>query len=216
MPRRETAEADTNSGIRSNKENLLSFPSLYLLSQAILGAKRARRKCIDEYAHPQAGMRVLDIGCGPGYVLEYLPRVAYHGFDTSEDYIAYARRKYGERGKFYCQRFDAAMAKELGPFDLVLMAGLLHHLNDAEVVDVLDVSKQSLAKNGNLITLDGCYEAGQSSIAKFLLSRDRGGFIREEPVYLRLASKVFDRVDSHVRHDLFSFPYTALVMVCTS
>ena len=52
----------------------LKFPSLYLLSQGILGAKRARKKCIEEYARVEPGMRVLDIGCGPGYVVQYLPK----------------------------------------------------------------------------------------------------------------------------------------------
>src|SRR2546428_778256 len=53
-------------------KDTLKFPSLYLFSQAILGAKRARKYCIDEYAWPQPGMRVRDIGCGPG--IRYLDR----------------------------------------------------------------------------------------------------------------------------------------------
>jgi 2-polyprenyl-3-methyl-5-hydroxy-6-metoxy-1,4-benzoquinol methylase len=193
----------------------LSFPRLYLFSQAILGAKRARKRCIKEYARPRPGMRVLDIGCGPGYVIEYLPTVFYHGFDTSSGYIAYARRKYGQRGNFHCQRFDASVAKELGFFDLVLMAGLLHHLNDSEAFGLLDITSQSMSPEGRLITLDGCYATGQSRAARFLLDRDRGAHIREEKAYVRLASGIFGRVDAHIREDLFSFPYTALVMICT-
>jgi len=192
----------------------LRFPSLYLFSQAILGAKRARKRLIDEYAQPQPGMRVLDIGCGPGYVIEYLPKVEYYGFDVSSLYITYAKRKYGEQGAFYCQRFDAAVASELEPFDLILMAGLLHHLNDQEVSSLLELSKRAIKKTGSLVTLDPCYDRTQSPIAKFLLDRDRGHYIREADPYVALASGVFRHVDFHVRDDLFFLPYTALVMVC--
>jgi cyclopropane fatty-acyl-phospholipid synthase-like methyltransferase len=192
----------------------LRFPSLYLLSQGILGAKHARKKCIEEYARVESGMRVLDIGCGPGYVVQYLPKVRYFGFDISEAYIDYAKQKYGTRGAFFAQRFDANMATKLGPFDLILMAGLLHHLNDAEAAELLDLSKQAISSTGRLITLDPCYHANQSSIAKFLMKRDRGESIRESTEYVRLASKRFGHVELHIREDLFFLPYTAAVMVC--
>jgi SAM-dependent methyltransferase len=95
----------------NSRELLLECPELYLLSQGILGGKKARKRCIQEYAYTEAGMRVLDLGCGPGYIIEYLPRVCYHGFDINARYIEYARRKYGELATFSCQNFDRAVTK---------------------------------------------------------------------------------------------------------
>lgn len=192
----------------------LKFPSLYLLSQGILGARHARKKCIEDYARVEPGMRVLDIGCGPGYIVQYLPKVCYFGFDISPQYINYAKRKYGTHGTFFAQRFDAKMARNLGPFDVILMAGLLHHLNDAEATDLLDLSKQAISNRGRLITLDPCYYANQSSIARFLMNRDRGESIRESAEYVTLACKTFGNVQLYIREDLFFVPYTAAVMVC--
>jgi len=192
----------------------LQFPSLYLLTQGILGGKRARRKCIQEYGRIEPGMRVLDIGCGPGYVVNYLPKVSYFGFDISPQYVAYANRKYGKQGTFFPQPFDAEMAKKLAPVDLILMAGLLHHLNDAEAIALLELSKQAISRTGRLITLDPCHEPNQSPVAKFLMDRDRGESIRQADQYEALASQIFGHVDLHIREDLFFFPYTAAVMVC--
>jgi SAM-dependent methyltransferase len=176
---------------------------------------RARKRCIQEYAQVRPGMRVLDIGCGPGYLIEYLPAVSYYGFDISAKYINYATRRYGDRGKFYCQRFDAAIAKTLGSFDLILMAGLLHHLEDQEAIDLLGLSKEVLSTTGHLVTLDPCYSRRQSRMARFLLKKDRGQSIRDASGYVGLASRTYSQVDSHVRDDLFFVPYTALVMVCS-
>ena len=65
-----------------------------------------------------------------------------------------------------------------------------------------------------MVTLDGCYIQGQSRIARALLRRDRGKFIRDLSAYLKLADAHFNDVRSDVRHDLLSFPYTLLIMTC--
>ncbi len=194
---------------------ILRRPRLYLLSQALMGAKRARRLCVEQYAGPRPRLRILDIGCGPGYVVEYFPDPIYVGFDVESKYIEYAENQYGNRGDFYCRPLDADAVTTLEPFDLVLMTGVIHHLNNSEAADLLALSRRALKDRGaRLITLDPCYQRGQSRIARFLLDHDRGQHIRTEDAYVELASGIFPRVDSHVRHDLFYVPYTCIVMQC--
>lgn len=194
----------------------MSNPTLYLFLQGILGAKRARFICVRDYMRPAAGQRVLDVGCGPGYVIEYFPKCEYVGFDIDQDYVRYANQKYGHKGTFYCQELDDDAAKHLMPFDLIIMNGLLHHLKDDQVTKLLRLTKAILKPRGKIVTLDGCYTETQSNIAKKLLDYDRGKFVRKEKDYVRLVSAIFPSVDAHIRHDLMLIPYTLLIMQLSS
>ncbi|HYB76961.1 MAG TPA: class I SAM-dependent methyltransferase, partial [Candidatus Bathyarchaeia archaeon] len=72
--------------------SLLSLPSAYRLFWNAIGGRDYIRILIGEYVKPQPGNRILDIGCGPGHVLPYLPEVEYTGFDLSPQYIETARQ----------------------------------------------------------------------------------------------------------------------------
>jgi SAM-dependent methyltransferase len=192
--------------------SLLSYPSIYLYLQGLIGAKRARRECVRQYISYVPGQRVLDVGCGPGYVIEYLPECDYVGFDTDQKYINYARNKYGHSGIFFCQEFCDDALRNMNTFDLVIMNGLLHHLDNNEVIALFKRIKCILRSGGQVVTLDGCYVEGQSSIARRLLGLDRGKYVRDEKTYVSLASEVFGSTVSHIRHDLLRVPYSLIIM----
>ncbi|HEX2122402.1 MAG TPA: class I SAM-dependent methyltransferase, partial [Thermoanaerobaculia bacterium] len=52
---------------------LLEVPALYESVQRLLGADAARKRFVARFLRPLPGARILDIGCGPGPLLEYLP-----------------------------------------------------------------------------------------------------------------------------------------------
>jgi hypothetical protein len=54
----------------------------------------------------------------------------------------------------------------------------------------------------------------QSRAAKYLLSRDRGQFVRDEKGYTGLAKTRFDEVRVSIRHDLLHIPYTHIILEC--
>lgn len=195
-------------------KSLLDYPLVYLSLQAAIGAKRARKLCLNQFALPLGGERVLDVGCGPGFVIDYLPQVDYVGIDIDRRYIDHAKRHYGDRGEFHCYELTAERARDLGTFDLILLNGVVHHLDDATAVELLGILANSLNTGGRLMTLDGCYMESMSPISRFLLNQDRGDFVRPRKEYENLASGLFAEVDATHRTDLFHIPYDALVMVC--
>src|SRR5688500_12665468 len=140
--------------------SILAHARVYSFFALLVGAKRGRRLHIDRFVRPHAGYRILDIGCGPADILESLPPVEYHGFDLSSDYIAAARKKFGTRGEFHVEAVSAETVKKYAGFDLVLATGVLHHLSDAEALDLFRIAEAALKPDGRLVTLDGCFVEG--------------------------------------------------------
>ena len=201
--------AQITHGVRA----ILSHPAIYSTFQYLMGAHQARTRFVKNSVRPHAGMRILDIGCGPGDVLAYLPDVDYCGFDISEAYIERANRRFGSRGKFYAQALAASDVDGLPPCDVVLATGLLHHLDDEAAVHVLQLASRALKPGGRLLTVDPCVEPGQNPIARFLVTHDRGRNVRNKAGYASLASAVFKSPRVEVRHQAW-IPYTHCLMEC--
>lgn len=193
---------------------ILDTPFCYEFYHRLIGAGYRTRVLMNEYIRPKEGDRILDIGCGPGNMVPYLPKCGYLGFDNNESYIETARQRYGDRGDFRCERVSNHTVQELGGFDIVLALGLIHHLDDSEARDLFSLGHQALKPGGRMITNDGCYRPNQSATKRYLLSRDRGQFVRTEQEYVALAKASFQTVTPHIREDVLRIPYTHLVLVC--
>jgi SAM-dependent methyltransferase len=164
---------------------------------------------------PRPGDRILDIGCGPGDVVDFLPEgVHYVGFAESDTYLRSARKRFGHRAEFYCERVGDKQLQELASFDIVLAFGVLHHLDDTRALQLFRLAHQALKPGGRLFTIDGCYLQGQSFLARWLLNKDRGKNVRSEGGYRALADAVFSDVCPSLHHRLFRVPYTILVLEC--
>jgi|ERR1700722_14192502 SAM-dependent methyltransferase len=193
-------------------KRLLNSPVIYQSFQEAGGFFGARVKAIEEFLNIESGVSVLDIGCGPGYILKHLSRnVHYVGYDIDQSYVDHANTKFGGRGSFYCRLFDATAAQELSPVDIVMMNGVLHHLSDAELAGTLTNARSVLRPGGIFFSLDGCYCPGQSAFRKWMLDNDRGHFVRDEAGYRAILGSVFEDVELHVREGYSRIPYTFVI-----
>lgn len=178
-----------------------------------MGARAARRELVREHVRPFAGCRILDIGCGTARILDDLPEVEYHGFDLSQRYIDDATRRYGVRGHFNCALVQQAPIDYLGPFDIVMATGVLHHLDDEQSVGLMRLAHSALRTGGRLVTIDPCYASDQNAVSRFLVSRDRGQNVRSAEQYRDLAGAVFSQVMGEIRHRVW-IPYTHWIAEC--
>lgn len=193
--------------------SILAVPVVYQLWWNVVGGPGRAKVLISEYIKPGVGGRILEIACGPGTIVGYLPQSEYVGFDISSRYIERARKRF-PHAQFFCERVGQFSPVSQQSFDTVLALGIVHHLDDEEARQLFQIAYDVLKSGGKLVTLDGVWTENQSSIARWLLARDRGEYVRNEQEYLRIASQVFRNVRSSIRHDLLRIPYSHLILEC--
>jgi len=203
---------------RSGIRRVLESAWVYAAFKALVQPRAAQRRFVEDFIPLTANARVLDVGCGTGWLLEYLPDgIQYVGYDLNRKYIRAAEEKYGNRGTFFCADITEQPAKPGNgeAFDVVLALGLLHHLTDREAKHLCESAYAHLKPGGVFLTFDGTFVPGQSPIAHYLISRDRGRAVRSPEGYLALVEPLFGEVQRQTRTDLLRVPYTHFLMHCT-
>ncbi len=200
--------AQITSGLRA----VLSSPAVYDTFQRLMGGHVGRTDFASHIVRAAAGTRVLDIGCGTGELLAYLPEgVDYHGWDISAAYIAAARQRFGARGAFTSGVLTDADVTSAPPFDIVIASGVLHHLDDDEARHFARLACRAVRGGGRFASIDPVHAPGQHPVARYLIARDRGQHVRTPAGYTALLGGVFTEVSGVVRHRRW-VPYTHWMM----
>jgi SAM-dependent methyltransferase len=202
----------------SGLKRLLTIPRFYEVFQRFLGGDGAKKWLAGNFWKPKSGEVIVDIGCGSGTTLGFLPLdIEYLGIDISEEYIRSARRRFSSRGKFYlgtAHDFVNQNDSYRGSADLVLCNGLLHHLSDSEALKVLELSKRIMKPTGRLVCLEATFLARQTLLSNWILKRDRGNHIRSEQEWKKLFGQAFESYSTHILTGLLRIPYTHIVIEC--
>lgn len=191
----------------------VTIPVLYQAIQSVLGADSARRRYVEEVLRPEPGMRFLDVGCGPGTMIPYLPAVDYTGIDLNARHIEHAQSTYGARGRFLVGDVSRSLDVELGGFDLVNVSGLLHHINDAPATALLRNCLGLLRPGGRVVTIDPLRLERQRLFAKLLVALDSGLRIRSAEAYCRLTDGLDADIEVREFHDALRVPYDHILMI---
>lgn len=117
-----------------------------------------RRELVYAALRPEAGARILDVGCGPGfYVAELLERVGPEGFvvgvDRSVEMLALARRRaHGHANVDFREGEATAVPVEDGEFDAALSVQVLEYV--PEVDKALAELHRALRRGGRVVVWD--------------------------------------------------------------
>jgi hypothetical protein len=150
---------------------------------------------------------IIDIGCADSLILEHFnDEYLYYGYDLNSYFTNKSKSKYKNNNKlqFYNKGVDEIDFRKFDPDkSIIVLAGLLHHINDSQVKKFVDRTK-----NFKIITFDAVKLAGQKSITKLLMSLDRGNHIRHLDNYKKLLSD-FDFFIA--KNKYLRFPYDHLI-----
>lgn len=117
---------------------------------------------LEKHGPRKGSLRVLDVGCGPGYVSLELARAGHKvvGIDISDKAIATARRT--AESNPYKQGFGSLeyhvrpFHEETGTYDAVVFSGVIHHFSNPNAV--VQGALQRIPSGGLLACLEPCHE----------------------------------------------------------
>ena len=131
-------------------------------------------------------VRVLDFGCGTGVLTNMFCKNKYIGFDFDAEAISFASEK---RSGYRFKVGDATSFRTSRRFDLVLIVGVLHHLDDLEVKRAALVINRLLATNGKALIIEATHSLKKCNLIGNVLRRlDKGSNIRYVEEYSKLLS----------------------------
>ncbi len=196
------------------RERVLSNPTIYKTFKRIVLPGGVLERLVAERFVVDDGGRVLDLGCGFGdYAPFYADRCDYLGIDHNESYIETAKRMNASTAARFmvADVADPAVA-EHGPFDLVMMSGVLHHLSSEAVRDLAALIRPLISPTGRFVAMEPVFDPDQGLTARLTIAADRGRFARDEEGYRALLETAFPKVDTSVVSGMLRIPYTHVVL----
>ncbi|HVJ31893.1 MAG TPA: class I SAM-dependent methyltransferase [Terriglobia bacterium] len=194
---------------------ITQVPALHKMIQLALARPNAIGRVADEIIKPKGGEAVLDLGCGAGQIMPFLGARSYIGVDLNPAHIEAAKQRFPE-SDFRVGDAIGFLETTAEKFDLITMIGLLHHLDDNQVIRIMSGARRSLNPGGRVVAFDAGFEKNQNPIAWLMSRLDSGRNVRTLDAYLELERQVFPQAAGYLRHDLLRVPYTHVITVCTA
>lgn len=200
------------------REQLLSNPSVFRALKTLLLPRGSLERMVANYFAVEDESAVLDLGCGYGdFAHLFAGRCNYVGIDHNAGYIDVARKTNdGNGASFLVADVADPIVAEHGPYDLVMMSGVLHHLPSADVIHLSQLIAPLLSPSGRLVAIEPVFTPNQGLSARMVIAADRGRHVRDEDGYRHLLGAGFTHVQSTVVSGLLRIPYTHVVLTSTA
>jgi len=198
------------------RERLLGNTFVYKTFKSLVSPPAMEKKTIHEFMSVPDGATVLDLGCGYGDIARfYVNRCKYIGVDSNVGYITEARRRNKDNNaEFIVADISDALVHEKGPFDLVLLSGVLHHLSSEQVIAMSKDAKKHVSEYGRLVAIEPVFSPDQRLSARLIIASDRGRYVRDQDGYTNLLRSGFENVSSQIVHGRLRIPYSHIILTC--
>lgn len=196
------------------RERLLSQTVVYKTFKKLVLPAGSHQKIVDSMFAVDDGAAVLDLGCGYGDFAKFFAgRCRYIGIDHNPGYIETARKiNSGLDAEFFCADVTDVMVAEKGPYDLVFLSGVLHHLNDTQVGDLVAKVAPLLTEIGRFVALEPVFDPDQRLTARLIIASDRGRFVRDAAGYSNLLASQLPSIRTAIHTGLLRMPYTHVLI----
>ena len=136
-----------------------TYSDEYYLNSVTAYSFRIRQKRVIEYLDNLNGKKILDIGCGPGIMVDYMieKNFEYHGVDISEKMIDVCNKKYSniESVKFSIGAIEAIKYPD-NFFDIVIVMGVVEYV-DKDLNAIKELARVVKPQGTVIITLPNKY-----------------------------------------------------------
>ncbi len=176
--------------IRSVVKRLASLPAVFDLLRWILEGGFSGHQSVFENELRDTGGWVVDLGCGTGQHCRKFVEELYIGVDLSFDYLKAAWKS--NRGHHWCQADAMRLPLRDHSIQKVVVSGLLHHLDDPSVLEVLSEAARILDHGGLLVVWEDIPTVVRWNLVGRVVHRfDLGHHIRRAEGYGALLSRSF-------------------------
>ena len=199
------------------REKILSKTIVYKTLQNLVASPNLVQQSVADFFLVPPHSKVLDLGCGYGSISQYFHSdVEYLGIDLNESYIAEARKQFKRpNSDFIVGDISDSEVLNRGPFDLVFVTGVLHHLSSAQVGTICKASSKLVSRSGRFVAIEPVFSPDQGIIARLIIASDRGRYVRDVEGYESLLSLGFENVHSEVIHGRLRIPYSHVILTAT-
>lgn len=170
---------------------MLSHPSVFQWQQKICNSYDNVKSHYQTYLN-RPGQKILDVGCSTGAAAAGIVDMDLHdytGIDIDPKYSEFAQKQ-NPKGKFLTMN-ATEMTFPAGHFDVCLMTGMLHHVDSESAQHIFKDVWRVLKPGGVLLVSEPVFTPGKW-LSNFLLSLDRGRYIRPAEGYKALFDSRFE------------------------
>jgi len=189
--------------------NIFDNEWLYKLFQFAVISNANKARICDEVLKPVGVKSVLDFGCGIGYHSEDFRDSEYLGIEPLSGCVDVANKMYKKSNRsFIVGDHETLKSIPDSSFELVIAIGVLHHIDNRVFSQFIEETYRILKPGGRLTTFDPVFHADQTKLSRWVVSRDRGIWVRSVDDYIQPIKKVFtNSLNSKIYSGLLRIPH---------